>query len=270
MFGSLNTWRTQTGFVGLDRFESILLWLPFSQSSSWPLCWWPYSKLILSSPMWQRGSTSGIHSITKGLASFGFDVPVPARVYRSVSGGRLVMWRAENKLTHQLWGRCGAPEALWVVGVLSCVPLAEVEVQDNGSASRCHRCSSQSSERAPGASEGVNVCVMWNEAEEQLIGWTEVTCAFTCGVSKMRLTCMRSVMCQVYLVKEPRGRPSFLTNTGLGKRRPEKSGFRSRTIGFDCEAILLRLPVVKLGSLFFLEPNESRCCRALKNSWGMW
>lgn len=29
-------------------------------------------------------------------------------------------------------------------------------------------------------------------------------------------------------------------------------------------------PVVKLGSRFFLEPRDRRCCRALKNSWGMW
>lgn len=92
---------------------------------------------------------------------------------------------------------------------------------------------------------------------------------FTSGVSKMRLTCARSVMCQVYLVKEPRGSP-VPTHTGLSKKRPENWAFSSRTVGCDDEVGLLRLPVVKLGSLFFLEPSESRCCRALKNSWGMW
>ncbi len=38
---------------------------------------------------------------------------------------------------------------------------------------------------------------------------------FTSGVSKMRLTCMGLVMCQVYLEKEPRGSPSFLTNADV-------------------------------------------------------
>lgn len=54
------------------------LWAHFLAAVSWPLCWWPNSKLILSSPMWQRGRTSGIHSMTKGSASFGSPAPVPA------------------------------------------------------------------------------------------------------------------------------------------------------------------------------------------------
>lgn len=157
-----NSWRTQTVFVALDRLDSTLLWLPFSHGSGWPLCWWPYSKLILSSPMWLRGSTSGIHSITNGPASFGSAEPVPARVHRSVSRARgeriCAAESGANKLTHRLWGRCGAPEALWVVGVLSCVPRAEAEVRDSGSGSRCRRCSSQNSGRAPEAPETHHVC----------------------------------------------------------------------------------------------------------------
>lgn len=42
---------------------------------------------------------------------------------------------------------------------------------------------------------------------------------FTSGVSKMRLTCMRLVMCQVYLENEPRGSPSFLTNADVHTER---------------------------------------------------
>lgn len=63
-----------------------------------------------------------------------------------------------NNLTHRLWGRCGAPEALWVVAVLSCVPRAEAEVRDSGNGSRCRQCSSQNSGRAPEAPETHHVC----------------------------------------------------------------------------------------------------------------
>lgn len=114
------------------------------------------------------------------------------------------------------------------------------------------------------------VYVTWSEGERPPIGWSEATCAFTSGVSKMRLTCVRSVMCQVYLVKEPRGRPSFLTNTGLSKKSPRNLFSAPESLGLIVKVKLSRLPVVKLGSLFFLEPSESRCCRTLKNSWGMW
>ena len=49
------------------------------------------------------------------------------------------------------------------------------------------------------------------------------------------------VICQVYLVNEPRGKASFLTK-----------------------------PVVKFGNLFFLVPAEIRCCRHSKNNCGAW
>lgn len=107
-----------------------------------------------------------------------------------------------------------------------------MEVQGSGNGSKCHQRSSQSSERAPEAPEGHQVCDV-GEGEGPLIGWSEVTCAFTSGVSKMRLTCVRSVMCQVYLVKEPTGSPSFLTNTGLSKKRPRNLLSASESLGLS-------------------------------------
>lgn len=41
---------------------------------------------------------------------------------------------------------------------------------------------------------------------------------FTSGVSKMCLTCMRLVMCQVYLGTEPSGSPSSLTKADKTNR----------------------------------------------------
>lgn len=79
------TVRISTVFAGLDWLESDFLRptfsvpFVFSQGSDWPLFSWPNSKVILSSPIWQRGSRSGIHSITKGPASFCSAVPGPGR-----------------------------------------------------------------------------------------------------------------------------------------------------------------------------------------------
>lgn len=46
---------------------------------------------------------------------------------------------------------------------------------------------------------------------------------FTSGVSKICLTCSRLVMCQVYLEKDPRGRPSFLTNAEIQKHTKKRN-----------------------------------------------
>ena len=79
------TWRISTFVAAFDWLRSGLMRLPLSPCSSWPLCWWPNSKVIRSSPMWQRGRTSGIHSITNGPASFGSAEPAPANTHESVN-----------------------------------------------------------------------------------------------------------------------------------------------------------------------------------------
>lgn len=81
------TWMTSKAPATLFWLQSGLLRAPFSAvfspPSGWPLCWWPNSKLIRSSPIWQRGRTSGIHSITNGPASFCSAVPGPGGGNRS-------------------------------------------------------------------------------------------------------------------------------------------------------------------------------------------
>lgn len=110
---------------------------------------------------------------------------------------------------------------------------------------------------------------------------------FTSGVSNMCLTCMRLVMCQVYLGTEPSGSPSSLTNADKTNRvsiilaqmfhcfinkKKLLSTARSTLSAHNVfkQSETAAAPVVKLGSRFFLEPRDRRCCRALKNSWGMW
>lgn len=96
------TWRISTAFGSLGWLESDLMRPPFSaalvfsQFSGCPLCWWPNSKLILSSPIWQRGRTSGIHSITNGPASFWSAEPEPAET--------CVVWLFKYKCSDWLLG----------------------------------------------------------------------------------------------------------------------------------------------------------------------
>lgn len=101
---------------------------------------------------------------------------------------------------------------------------------------------------------------------------------FTSGVSKMCLTCIRLVMCQVYFETEASGSPSSLTSAD--KRNsvsitfpyifPIDRKFSEIKIAKSNRTVGQPTPVVKLGSLFFLEPRDRRCCRASKNSCGMW
>lgn len=42
-----------------------------------PFRWWPYSNLILSSPMWDTGRISGIHSMINGVGSCWSAVVLP-------------------------------------------------------------------------------------------------------------------------------------------------------------------------------------------------
>lgn len=43
---------------------------PPTLCSIWPFLWWPYSNLILSSPIFDLGKMSGIHSIMNGVGDF--------------------------------------------------------------------------------------------------------------------------------------------------------------------------------------------------------
>ena len=63
----------------------------------------------------------------------------------------------------------------------------------------------------------------------------------TSGVSKICLTWMMLVSCQVYLVKVPSGSASLRMNA-----------------------------TVELGSRFFRDPDEIRCWSMSKKTWGMW
>lgn len=135
------TWRISTSFSALVWEQSDFLrafFSAFSWHSDWPLCWWPNSKLILSSPIWQRGRTSGIHWITKGLESFWSPEFGPGNKQRkwrifflNKQKKSISVWDLkQNKRTeikgdpYRLWGKCGAPLVVWPGDGPPCIRLS--------------------------------------------------------------------------------------------------------------------------------------------------
>lgn len=175
--------------------------------------------------MWQRGRTSGIHSITNGVASFWSAVPSPGRNETSVNAGVIVItWQKTKQKTEQeltdfqegaelhrpyrlrsicpasyryfrlrWWLRAAKPRVRAIY--VSYKTLSDLERQLRWKEEQRHKQSE----------------LITTAGEIKVLSWL----VFTSGVSKMRLTCIRLVMCQVYLEKVPRGSPSFLTNAAV-------------------------------------------------------
>lgn len=229
------TWRISAACVGLDWLQSDLFPPPFSavavfsQLSIWPLCWWPNSKLILSSPMRQRGRTSGVHSMTNGPASFWSGPPGPG----TDTTGRCKHRAGQPLLMQSQLALTDFEEGAELHGSYRLRPVSLWFRRRIGTAERWVRAISVSYKALRELQRHLET---WRETQTLVLSkawvfspldfgsWTVerfhwLTRAFTSGVSKMRLTCVRLVMCQVYLERDPRGSPSFLTNAGINKER---------------------------------------------------